>query len=221
MAGGAAITLIKKSGTNKIHGSAYEFHDDQHLKARNFFQAAGTDKPLAIYNNFGATVGGPVRKNRLFYFVSYDGTRQRQGSPGFYTVPTAAQRAGDFSGISTTIYDPQTGRADGSGRLPFTGNKIPANQIDAIAGKLMSYYPAPNFAGPNPNTNNYFAAGGPILSRNYFDAKVNLVRNDKHSIWGKYGRMWATSGRKAGLGLAGGSGLGRGHPGLRHNLLQA
>ena len=97
MSGSSAITLITKSGTNDIHGSAYEFHDDQHLKARNFFQQVGTAKPLSIYNNFGATVGGPVVKNRLFYFLSYDGTRQRQASPGFYSVPTADQRAGDFS----------------------------------------------------------------------------------------------------------------------------
>jgi hypothetical protein len=220
MAGGAAITLVTKSGTNSIHGSAYEFHDDQHLKARNFFQAAGTDKPLSIYNNFGATIGGPIKKNRLFYFMSYDGTRQRQGAPGFYTVPTAAQRVGDFSGISTVIYDPLTGNPDGSGRQAFANNQIPANRMDGIAGKLMSYYPAPNFAGPNPNVNNYFASGGPILSRNYFDAKINFARNDKHAIWGKYGRMWATSGGKAVFGIAGGSGLGGGDPGLGNTLIQ-
>lgn len=97
LAGASAITVVTKSGTNEVHGSAYEFHDDQHLKARNFFQAAGTDKPLSVYNDFGATVGGPIRRNRLFYFLSYDGTRQRQGGPAFYTVPTAVQRVGDFT----------------------------------------------------------------------------------------------------------------------------
>jgi len=220
MAGSSAITLVTKSGTNDIHGSAFEFHDDQHLKARNFFQAAGTDKPLSIYNNFGATVGGPIRKNRLFYFLSYDGTRQRQASPGFYTVPTAAQKAGDFSGISTLIYDPQTGASDGSGRTPFAGNIIPTNRLDPIALKLEGYYPSPNYPGPNPNANNYFAAGGPILSRNYFDTKINFTANDKEAIWGKYGRMWATAGGKAVFGLAGGSGLGGSDPGLGDTLIQ-
>ena len=101
MAGSSAITLVTKSGTNQIHGSAFEFHDDQHLKARNFFQAAGTDKPLSIYNNFGATVGGPIRKNKLFYFLSYDGTRQRQAAPGILHGPHRRdQRAGDFSAYS-------------------------------------------------------------------------------------------------------------------------
>ncbi|MBZ5619815.1 MAG: carboxypeptidase regulatory-like domain-containing protein [Acidobacteriia bacterium] len=218
MAGTSAITLITKSGSNEIHGSAYEFHDDQHLKARNFFQAAGTDKPLSIYNNFGATVGGPIRKNRLFYFLSYDGTRQRQGSPGFYSVPTADQRVGDFSAYPTVIYDPNTGNADGTGRQPFAGNKIPTTRLDPIALKLQSYYPAPNVAGAT--LNNYFASGGPILSRNYFDTKINFTVNDKESVWGHYGRMWATSGGQAVFGLAGGPGLPGADPGLGDTLIQ-
>jgi hypothetical protein len=220
MAGSSAITLVTKSGSNAIHGSAFEFHDDQHLKARAFFQAAGTDKPLSIFNNFGATVGGPIRKNRLFYFLSYDGTRQRQGSGNFYTVPTAVQKAGDFSGVSNVIYDPQTGAADGSGRLPFAGNKIPTNRIDPIALKLESFYLSPNVTASNPNVNNFFAAGGPILSRNFFDTKINFTANDKETIWGKYGRMWATSGGKAVFGIAGGPGLGGSDPGLGHTLIQ-
>jgi len=219
MAGSSAVTLITKSGTNQIHGSAYEFHDDQHLKARNYFQAVGTDKPLSIYNNFGATIGGPIRKNRLFYFFSYDGTRQRQGSPGFYSVPTADQRAGNFSAYPTVIYDPSTGNPDGTGRLPFAGNIIPTSRLDPIALKLQSYYPLPNVAG-GATLNNYFAAGGPILSRNYVDAKVNFTVNDKESVWGKYGRMWAKSGGTAVFGLAGGPGLGGADPGLGDTTIQ-
>jgi hypothetical protein len=218
MAGSSAITLITKSGTNSIHGSAFEFHDDQHLKARNFFQAAGTAKPLSIYNNFGGTIGGPIKKNKLFYFLSYDGTRQRQASPGFYSVPTADLRSGDFSAYSTLIYDPNTGNPDGTGRTPFPGNKIPGNRLDPIALKLQSYYPAANV--PGAALNNYFASGGPILSRNYFDAKINFNASDKEAIWGKYGRMWATSGGKAVFGVAGGTGLGGSDPGLGDTLIQ-
>ena len=220
MAGSAAITLITKSGTNDLHGSAYEFHNDQHLNSRAFFQAAGTTKPLAIYNNFGATLGGPIKKNKLFYFLSWDATHQKQSSPGFYTVPSDAFKAGDFSGVSTLIYDPSTGNADGSGRTPFPGNRIPANQIDSIAQKIQSYYPSINYAGPNPNANDYFASGGPILDRNYFDAKVNFTASDKQQIWGKYGRMWAKSGGKAVFGIAGGPGLPGSDPGLGDTLIQ-
>jgi Carboxypeptidase regulatory-like domain len=219
MAGSAAITVITKSGTNDIHGSAYEFHDDQHLKARNFFQQVGTTKPLSIYNNFGATVGGPVVKNRLFYFLSYDGTRQRQASPGFYSVPTADQRAGDFSAYSTIIYNPMTGNANGTGRQPFAGNKIPTSMLDPITLKLQSYYPLPNVPGAG-TLNNYYAAGGPILSRNYIDAKINFNVNDKESVWGHYGRMWATAGGKAVFGIAGGPGLPGSDPGLGDTLIQ-
>ena len=220
MAGASAITLVTKSGTNDIHGSAFEFHDDQHLKARNFFQAAGTDKPLSIYNNFGATIGGPIRKNRLFYFLSFDGTRQRQASPGYYTVPTDSQKAGNFSFTPTVIYDPQTGNFDGTGRTPFAGNIIPTNRLDPIALKLQSYYPEPNYGAVGLAAANYYAAGGPILSRNFFDTKINYTVNDKETIWGKYGRMWATSGGKAVFGLAGGTGLGGSDPGLGDTLIQ-
>ncbi|MDE3167562.1 MAG: carboxypeptidase regulatory-like domain-containing protein, partial [Acidobacteriota bacterium] len=162
MAGSSAITVVTKSGTNELHGSAYEFHNDQHLNSRAFFQAPGTDKPLAIYNNFGATLGGAIKKNKLFYFVSYDGTRQRQSSPGFYTVPTTAFKGGDFSSLSTVIYDPNTGNPDGTGRTPFAGNVIPGNRISPIAQKIQSYYPTANF-GNGALTNNFFAAGGHSL----------------------------------------------------------
>jgi len=224
MAGTSSITLITKAGTNSIHGSAYEFHDDQHLKARNFFQAAGTDKPLSIYNNFGATIGGAIVKNKLFYFLSYDGTRQRQASPAFYSVPTLDQRAGNFASYiasngAGTLYDPLTGSSNGVGRTPFAGNIIPTARLDPIALKLQSYYPLPNVAGGG-TLNNYYAAGGPILNRNYFDVKINYNVNERQAIWGKYGRMWAISGGTAVFGIAGGPGLGGSDPGLGDTLIQ-
>ena len=219
MAGSSAITLVTKSGTNAIHGSAFEFHDDQHLKARNFFQAAGTAKPLSIFNNFGGTIGGPVMKNKLFYFLSFDGTRQRQAGPGFYTVPTAPLRTGDFSAVSTLIYDPTTG-TNGVGRQAFAGNKIPLSRIDPIANKIQAYYPGTNYVGPNVQANNYFASGGPTLNRNYFDAKGNYTQSSKQTMFAKYGRMWATSGGKAVFGVGGGPGLPGSDPGLGDTLIQ-
>lgn len=220
MAGSSAVTVVTKSGTNQIHGSAFEFNNNQHFNSRAFFQAAGTDKPLAIYNDFGATIGGAIKKNKLFYFLSFDGTRQRQAGPGNYTVPTDAFKAGNFSAVPTVIYDPNTGAADGSGRTPFAGNIIPSNRIDSIAQKIQSYYPSANQVGPNPFANNYFASGGPILSRNYLDAKVNYTASDKQQIWGKYGRMWAKSGGTAVFGIGGGPGLGGADPGQGDTLIQ-
>ena len=218
MAGASSITVITKSGTNDIHGSAFEFHDDQHLKARNFFQTPGTPKPLSINNDFGGTVGGPIKKNKLFYFLSYDGTRQRTASPAFYTVPTAGLLTGNFAGTGTTIYDPQTGNPDGTARTAFPGNAIPTSRLNPIAMKLQSYFPSPNFG--SGFTNNYSATGGPILDRNNFDTKINFQQSDNEAIWGKYSRMWATSGGKAVFGLAGGPGLGGSDPGLGDTLVQ-
>lgn len=220
LAGGAAVTLITKSGTNQLHGSAFEFLGNSQLNARNYFQAVGTQKPLYIYNNFGATLGGPLIKNKLFFFFSYDGTRQKQASPGYYTVPTDLFKQGDFSAVSTLIYDPNTGNPDGTGRTPFAGNKIPTSRISPIAQKIQSYYPSINYVGPNPYSNNYFASGGPILDRNYVDTKVNWTINDKQNAYFKYGRMWATSGGKAVFGIAGGPGLPGSDPGLGDTIQQ-
>jgi hypothetical protein len=210
LAGGSAITVITKSGTNELHGSAFWFHDDQHLKARNFFQAAGVDKPLGIYNNYGATFGGPIVKNKLFYFGSFDGTRQRNGSVGTYSVPANDLRTGDFSRVSTIIYDPNTGNPDGTGRTPFSNNQIPADRLSPISQKIVGYFPAANLAG---DTSNFFASAKPKFDRDYLDVKVNYNRNDRHAIWGKYGHMWATVGGNGIFGVAGGPAPGS-DPGL-------
>jgi hypothetical protein len=220
MAGSSAITLITRSGTNEIHGSAFEYHDDQHLRARDFFQV-GPTKPLSIFNDFGGTVGGPIIKNKLYYFVSYDGTRQRQAIGTTYTVPTAAFEAGNFSSLlgSTTIYNPYSATgANGAGRVPFAGNLIPTNLISPIAAKIQSYYPGAN--NGSGFTNNFYAAGGPVLDRNQLDAKVNYNLNDKHSMWFKYGRLWATAGGKAVFGVAGGPGLGGSDPATGNTTIQ-
>lgn len=201
MAGGAAVTVVTKSGTNDLHGSAFEFHDNQHLKSRNFFQAPNVDKPLSIYNNYGLTFGGPIVKNKLFYFGSWDATRQRQGAVNRYSVPTPDIRTGDFSAYSTIIYDPSTGNPDGSGRTPFGGNKIPAGRISPVAAKLQNFFTLPNLAGAQ---NNYFASAVPKFNRDYIDVKMNYNRSERHTIWGKYGRMWALVSGQPIFGVAGG-----------------
>jgi hypothetical protein len=123
MAGGAAITVVTKSGTNAIHGSAFAFNDYTAMRARNFFNTGA--KPKNVDNVDGVTVGGPIVKNKLFYFAGWEGNRERQGFSSLMTVATADQRRGDFSAYGTTIYDPATGVLDGSGRTPFPGNVVP------------------------------------------------------------------------------------------------
>jgi hypothetical protein len=146
--GSSSVTVVTKSGTNAIHGSAFEYHNDQHLNAKNFFLTPGLANPVGIYNNYGGTVGGPIKKNKLFYFVSFDGTAQKSSGNGLYTVPTDNQKNGDFSSYAKTqLYDPTTGSASGAGRSLFVNNMIPTSMISPQAAKLQSYYPEPQSAG--------------------------------------------------------------------------
>jgi hypothetical protein len=187
MAGGAAITLVTKSGTNTLHGSAFWFHDNQRLRARNFFFTPTTQKPVSNYNNFGATIGGPIVKNKLFYFYSYDNTKQRNGAFGRYSVPQSDIRGGDFSNTTTAIFDPLTGDTlKGTGRTQFADNVIPSSRISSIAQNIQAYYPQPNIAGA---VNNYAIGGTPQFNRDYNDVKFNYNRSSNHLIWGRYGIM--------------------------------
>jgi hypothetical protein len=142
---GATTTVVTRSGTNDFHGDIYEFLRNDALDARNFF--AAEVEPLK-QNQFGATFGGPVRKNRDFFFVYYEGFRDREGITNSATVPSEAQRTGDFS----ELRDPQTGqpiplinRITGK---PFPDNQIPAEAINPLSLSLLSLYPHAN-AGPN------------------------------------------------------------------------
>src|SRR5262249_43941632 len=133
-------------------GSIYEFHANNNIKARPFFLPTNQGKPKYIDNQFGASIGGPIIHNKLFYFGSWEGTYNRQTGATFATVPNAAIRAGNMAASATPIYDPNTGAANGSGRTPFADNLIPQNRIDPIATKIAAAYPQPTF--PNLLTNN-------------------------------------------------------------------
>lgn len=124
-AGGAAVNVQIKSGTNEFHGSGFWYHNNQHLKARPYFLPADRGKEKRILNQFGGTFGGPIRRNKLFFFASYEGTPDRQSSFQLGSVPTAPMRTGDFSQAARPIYDPLTGNPDGSGRQPLRRQPAP------------------------------------------------------------------------------------------------
>ncbi len=204
--GASSISVVTKSGTNQIHGSALWFHNDQHLNARNFFLKG--KKPVTIYNDAGGTIGGPVIKNKLFYFGSFDATMEKTGANGLFTVPTADQRAGDFSAYDTQIYNPftgtgnlLTGTADGTGRTLFPNNKIPTHLLSPQALKVQRYWPLPNQPG---TVNNYAVADSPAVDIYRTDVKVNYNATAKESIFFKYDNQYATSGGVGIFGLAGG-----------------
>lgn len=220
MAGGAAITVITKSGSNDIHGTAFGFYDNQHLKTRNFFQRPGTEKPFGDTQIEGGTIGGKIIKNKLFYFGGWERTRERNGAVVTGTVPTADQRLGDFSAYKTTIYDPLTGDPKtGVGRVPFLNNIIPADRISKQALAFQALVPLPNAGAPGQTTNNYFASGTPVLARDQYDTKVNWNRTEKHTIWGKYSLLNANVTAPPAYGAAVGGGIG-GDPGTGHTFQQ-
>jgi len=191
MTGGAAITVITKSGSNQFHGVLFEYHQDQVLRARQYFEtpAVQPKKGTSILNDMGGTFGGPILKDKLFFFGSWDGTFERDNrNTGQVTVPTQALRSGDFTGLSTPtlIYDPTTGAADGSGRTPFPNQAaIPINPISA---QIIALLPPPNVTGAG-DIDNYFFSATQSLNRNNFDGKVDWNRTTNHSIFVKYSAM--------------------------------
>jgi len=211
MAGGAAVTVATKSGTNEFHGTLFEYHDNQRLRARNFFLPPDRGKAKSIFNIFGGTLGGPIAKDKLFFFTSVEATLERSGiSPSPYSVPTQGIRNGDFSGLAATIYDPLTGNPDGSNRLPFANNQIPAGRISPISRRIQEKAPLPNLPGTSQGTlSNYFNSGTEKLDRKNYDTKINWNPRAALAIWGKYSRMDAPVNSKFALGEVGGPGLSR------------
>jgi hypothetical protein len=208
MAGGAAITVVTKSGTNNFRGSAFEFYNDKNLNATPYsFRACGFDcnpktgKPNKLpyeANIFGATLGGPILRDKLFFFGSYDGFRRTNSEFRFFSVPDEAMRAGDLSratntaGTQQTIYNPfSTSATNGTGRTPFDGNRIPGGLIDPVAVKILNLYPLPNVQGIGLAglTDNYQRREDRFFNRDNYDVKINYNRTSGHQLWFKYAFM--------------------------------
>ena len=166
MAAGIAITVITKSGTNTLKGSAFEFFNNEKLNATPYYFGTGAaPAKLPIERQtFGGTLGGPIRHNQLFFFGSYEGYISRRSEFALFNVPDAALRNGDFSNALNTngtlqrIYDPFSGdMATGTGRVQFENNVIPSARFNAIARQLLAQYPLPNVQGTGAGgfTGNY------------------------------------------------------------------
>ena len=185
LSGGMSANVLIKSGTNQLHGSAFEYFFNEAMKSRPYFLPANQDKPQARQNQFGGTLGGPIVRNTLFFFGSYQGTFDKQLAQRFGTVPTAAMRQGDFSASPTPIYDPATGAVNGTGRTAFSGNQISSTRFDPTALKLLGLLPLPNIEGRL--TDNYFATGDYTFDRHNIDAKVNYNPTNKLGITARIG----------------------------------
>ena len=201
MAAGAAINVVTKSGTNTFKGSAFEFFNNQKLNATPYYFGRGaTPTKLPIERQiFGGTLGGPIRRNQVFFFGSYEGYLSRLDQYAFFMVPDAALRAGDFrnalntNGTLQLIYDPMSAvlTSATAGRQQFANNMIPANRIHPIAQKILAMYPLPNVEGTGAGnlTNNYRTIRHSATDRHNFDAKLNWNRTPAHQIWGKVSHM--------------------------------
>jgi hypothetical protein len=196
LTGGAATAVQTKSGTNTFKGSSFYFRQQDELNARRgYFDPGKVDASTSIY---GGTAGGPIRRNKLFYFGSWERNAERQGIFGTYTVPTARMRNGDFSevlGLNSNfrIYDPATGTSDGRNRTFFENAIIPADRISQISRNIQALYPAPNNVGTNNGLqNNLYLPRHPKADRDNYDVKVNWNRTTSHQIWGKFSMMQAS-----------------------------
>jgi hypothetical protein len=188
LAGGAVIQLQIKSGTNALHGSAFEYYDGNALEARGFFLPAGQTNGALVENQFGGTIGGPIVKNKLFYFGSYEGTYWHALAGGIFSIPTPAMIAGNLSGSTTPIYDPLTGTSTGAGRTLFPGDQIPVSRMPYAVQQINTFWPAPNIGGlpAGASQNNYYGTGPFYLDRNTVDSKVNWIVTPKLSAFVRY-----------------------------------
>ncbi len=182
---GGVVNIQIKSGSNDLHGSVYDFNRNDAFDANNFFNnRAGRKKPDFKQNQFGATLGGPIIKDKTFFFGSYQGLRINQGLTYLSTVPTALMRQGNFSELNRVIYDPVT-------HLPFPGNVIPQDRWDPASKNIINQlYPAPNTGGSKAASgqiiNNYLI--NPTLERqdNQVDAKLDHALSPNNRFFIRY-----------------------------------
>jgi outer membrane receptor protein involved in Fe transport len=221
-AGGAVTNVALKSGTNDFHGSAYEINRLSALAARSYFNRPPNALARSTYNYYGGTIGGPIIKNKTFFFFDLLRIDDHRGQFNRLTVPTDGFRVGDFSAAGVNIYNPYTGNLDGTGRTQFqcdasgnplipnaqgiqaTGtpcNKIPAQLISPIANKLIALVPHANLSGL---TNNYTHNTLFTKANTAFDVKIdhNLRKNDRLAF--RFSRAVQTAYQQPIFGLAGG-----------------
>lgn len=223
--GGGVINVVTKSGTNRLHGTAYDYLRNSVLDSNNFFSNRQGVK-LASYkrNQWGGTIGGPIRRDKTFFFGGLEATNARAGAQSYFTVPLDSWKAGDFSNLATgtgapiSLYDPLTATADPSRpnryvRSPFAGNRIPASRIDPVAAKAVKFYPQPNSTPANPYTqsrNLFLTAAAPTdiyksdirVDHNWSDSWRTFVRVS--TLWGKDGQAnyWQSPATPSGDGLS-------------------
>jgi hypothetical protein len=177
------VNVVTKSGSNRFHGEAFEFLRNNALDARNFFEAQAHPGPFRR-NQFGAALGGPIVHNRLFFFANYEGFRQMQATPQGGFAPTQDMFSGNFSGLSTVIYDPLTFDPATGQRQPFSGNVIPPDRINPVAQKLLAYYLPGSSLTTLPS--NVFREPVQTQNSDQGGLRVDANLSKNHALFGQY-----------------------------------
>ncbi|MGH9159798.1 MAG: carboxypeptidase regulatory-like domain-containing protein, partial [Vicinamibacteraceae bacterium] len=210
------VSMRTRSGANELHGSLFELNQDDATRARDPFTQsqpiAGTEDqfiPDTRRNQFGGSLGGPITRNRWFFFGDYQGTRNRQGGSQLLTVPTEAARRGDLSAYTNQIFDPATGSPGTSeGRAPFAGNRIPADRLSPQALALLEPVPLPNAPGTESGTrDNFIASGSEEFTENSYNVRIDGRLNDRVNTFGRYSLSDFRSDGPTAFGAAGGKEL--------------
>ncbi len=204
MAIAGVVTAQTKSGTNELHGSAFLFRRNDLTSARNPFTQSfrnpvtGKFIPDTLWNQFGGSLGGPIRKNKNFIFGDYQGTRRKNGGSVRTTVPTALARSGDLSEYPSQIFDPQTGDPlTGVGRTPFAGNRIPQDRLSPQVLNLLKLIPLPNLPGTDFN---FTASGTEAFDSDQFNVRDDHYWSENLHLFGRYSpvkprRIWGVGRR--------------------------
>ena len=210
----AVISAQTKSGSNDLHGSGFWYRRDQHGAARDPFAQAqpivgtgGKFIPPTLWNQFGGSLGGPIQKDKTFFFGDYQGTAQKNGGSLLTRVPTAAERNGDLSDLSTAIFNPCTGAnctVDPSVRQQFGNAVIPTSLLSPQSEALLNYIPLPNIVGATGANPNYAASGAGIVNWNGFDARVDRYQTEKLHMFGRYSFLQVAQTNPGAFGLEAG-----------------
>lgn len=193
-AGAGVISLVTKSGTNQFHGGAFAFIRPNAFSANDLFvksrqlSSGQPNQPLDFHRyQEGGSLGGPIVRNKLFFFGDYEATQQGLLQTGTYTVPTAAERTGDFSGDAFTIYNPLAPDLANGKRQPFSGNVVPTSALNPIALKYAQQFPLPNQPGVGLyHSNNYFASALDPNDAQKFDVRLDYYQGDRQRIFGRF-----------------------------------
>jgi hypothetical protein len=230
------VRVQTKSGSNQFHGTGFYYYRDSAQQARDpFTNKPGVPLPAATWKQFGGTIGGPIFKDKLFFFGDYQGTRQTAGITNIYQIPTstavqscnpatnASSKTPGFCDLSEylnaygapiggvpsgQIYDPRTGNAlTGSGRTPFANNQIPIGRVSQNIGNLLALFPTPTASGVN---NNFVASGSGPFSQNAGDVRIDYSAPHNYAVFGRFSVDYFSLSGQGGLGALGAAGFGPG-----------